>query len=174
VKKFFSLPIFVLILGVQFDLVVGPIVLLHKVDLHCTAAAVIVIGLRRGPWRGMLAGWLGGLLLASMTSEPLGMPMLSLGIVGFLAGHARGIGAWGLPALDVAVLLLLLVVKSMLAKLLASVALGTPAPLGIGGILLSAIIMGRGLWHNPLGDSMKETKLGGTLGRTAGSGGMLS
>jgi len=81
--------ILLLVAALMLDMVAGPIILGKWVGLHFTAAAVALIGLRRGSWWGLAAGWGAGVAMASLSTAPFGLCMLSLGLTGFLAGLFR-------------------------------------------------------------------------------------
>jgi hypothetical protein len=137
------------LLGMLIDTVIGPIILRRVVTLHCTAAFVVLAGMRRGPWRGMLAGWFGGLLLAAASAESLATAPFSLGVAGYLAGRTRPVVGVGLAALDAAVLCGLLVCEEAVAALLSWVALGVSPGFAAGGIVVTSVGMACVLWVFP-------------------------
>jgi rod shape-determining protein MreD len=141
------------LLGMLIDTVIGPIVLRRVVTLHCTAAFVVLAGMRHGPWRGMLAGWFGGLLLAAVSTESLGMAPFSLGVAGYLAGHTQRMVGAGLVALDAFVLCGLLVCEESVAAILAWVALGVVPGFTGGGIIVTSLGMVCVLWAFPVRSS---------------------
>lgn len=137
------------------DQVAGPILLRGRVDLHFTAAAVILTGMYTGSLRGLLAGWLGGLILASSSGEFVGLSMLSLGVAGFFAGRSKNLTSLELPPVDTLVLIGLLLVEDVAANLSAVVAGGAGFRINVLGILTTVAAMGWILWRFPPGGEKK-------------------
>ena len=147
------------LLGMLIDTAIGPIVLRRVVTLHCTAAFVVLAGMRHGPWRGMLAGWFGGLLLGAVSAESLAAAPFSLGIAGYLAGHTRRVVGAGLVALDAAVLCGLLVCEEAVAALLSWMTLGVFPSFTPGGIVVTSVGMLCVLLVFPVRSSMPSADL---------------
>ena len=126
--------------GVMLDTVGGPVVLAGHVQLHFTAAAVAVVGLRRGAAWGVASGWCAGAVLAALSCEPVGLSMLSLGVTGMLGGALHQAAALGLVWLDTLMLLGLIVVDEVVAGLAAWVTVGTPLRPDLIGLAATAFV----------------------------------
>ena len=127
----------------------GPILLRGTIEPHFTAGLVILIGMYRGTWSGMAAGWFAGLVLASGSGEHLGQSILTLGLVGFMAGRSDKMTDLGFPLVNLLAFAALLTVEDLLGNLLALAVLGVTPSLGLGGLLLTIFTMGIFLWSNP-------------------------
>ena len=74
------LQFFVLVLALTLDHPVFSVIFGGVAQSLFVPAVVILAGLRRGSVWGLGAGWAGAFLVASFTTEPLGMAMLRLAI----------------------------------------------------------------------------------------------
>ena len=124
------------------DQAAGPVLLRGVIEPHFTTGLVILIGMYRGGWRGMAAGWFAGLLLASGSGEHLGQSILTLGAVGYLSGRTGKMSDLGFPLVNLFAFAALLIVEDFLANLVALLVLGVTPSLGLGGVLLTLLTLG--------------------------------
>lgn len=133
-KSSITAPILLLIAAVLADTVAGPAIVGKWVGLHFTAAAVAYVGLRHGKWAGLAAGWSTGMLMASLSTTPFGLCMMSLGLTGVLGGLLRRVGQLDVPVFDVLLVLGLMFFEDASAGLTAWALFGVrwhPAFLGV-------------------------------------------
>lgn len=101
------------------DLVVAPHLLGSSgrrwVMLSASAGVAIVCGMRRGPFAGLACGWWAGLVAAGLTNEPLGLSLLSYGLIGFASGFTANITALRLPPFDILLFFGLLLIEGMVS-----------------------------------------------------------
>lgn len=131
------------------DCVVGPVLLCQWTGLHFTAAAVALLGARKGAVRGALGGWFAGLVLGAFSAAPFGLYLLSFGVAGFLAGLLRPLFSLGVPWVSFILLALVVAFEDTLAALAAWAVTGVawqPAFLGVAVTLAALLAFG---WRAP-------------------------
>ena len=131
-----------LIAALMMDTVVAPRLLAGWTGFRFLPAVVMLAGMWRGKWRGVWAGWVGGLLETCLSTEPVGLAMLRLGLVGFAAGFFKGILDLGLPWLTALLLMVLLALEDLTGGLAAWFVLDVPLSLNLWGILATALAAG--------------------------------
>lgn len=134
-------PLLLLIAAALLDQTAIPVLLAGHCPTRFLAAAVILIAFLRGPLPGVMAGWIGALLLHALTPEPLAMATFRLGMAAFLAGHLRETTILGFRLLNALLLLACLLLEDLIAGLLAWGIVGAPLDLNIIGALLTVLTL---------------------------------
>lgn len=134
----FVFMILALPVAVLADAAFVPVMLNGRAGPHFTAALVVVVGLRRGPFWGLGVGWVAALLRGALAGGPLGIAMLSLGLVGLIAGILRTTARLGVVLIDALVALGLIFLEEILAGVLAWAAYGAPLRPGLVAVLTAA------------------------------------
>jgi cell shape-determining protein MreD len=130
-----------LLVGAAFwvDKSLAPGLLLGWTGFCFLEATVALTGMRKGRRAGIFAGWAGALLLAAFSTEPLGMHMLRLGLLGFAAGFFTSVAAIRLIWLDGIILTFLLLIDQAFSSLLGWMAYGFAMTWNTLGIFVSLL-----------------------------------
>lgn len=140
-KRTVFLNIAALLSALLMDNVAGPELFHQWVRFHFAAAVVALIGMKHGSWLGLAAGWFCAICLATITTEPVGLAMLTYGLTGFLSGYLREIGALEIPLLDAAMITGAVFLEEFFGSGLAYLILHVPLRISVWGIVITMICL---------------------------------
>ncbi|HBF33837.1 TPA: hypothetical protein DDW35_04680 [Candidatus Sumerlaeota bacterium] len=138
----FFLGALLVLAGLLLDQVVLPRMLMGFTGFRFLEATVALCGIRGGLWRGVLAGWLAGALLASLTTEYVGFSIMHMALLGAGAGLCSGMASLNLPWLEAGMVLALLLVDSIVSGLVGWMLWSATPSIEYVGIPITALALG--------------------------------
>ncbi|MFW6286863.1 MAG: hypothetical protein ACOC29_02880, partial [Candidatus Sumerlaeota bacterium] len=142
--------------AVLVDLVVAPHLLgghgRRWAMLSASSGVAIICGMRRGPFAGLACGWWAGLVAAGLTNDPLGLSLLSYGLVGFASGFTGNITSLRLPPFDILLFFALLLIEGFISAGIVSIFITGAFHPGVLGRVLTALLFAPYLLRHPPGE----------------------
>lgn len=131
-----------LLSGLLLDMVVAPRLLVGFAGFRFLEAAVALCGMHGGLWRGILAGWAGGVLTAALGTEYLGFAIMRLALLGAAGGSCRGVTSLAPGWLEGGLVFVLLLAENVVGGLAGWALLSAAPSLNYLGIPATALVAG--------------------------------